>query len=82
MDSKNKEWEVWSEGYLATGMEGIPATAQFHGKFNGETFRDACDKWAETLSDDYSKSCYDGERLTFWACRLFDNEADARKSFG
>jgi hypothetical protein len=77
-----KEWEIWSEGYLATGMEGIPETAQLMGKFVANSFKEACDKWAATLTDPYSKSCYDGERLMFWACGLFDNEADARKSFG
>lgn len=77
-----KEWEIWSEGYLATGMEGAPAKAQLYGKFYGETFRDACDQWAKTLTDPHSISCYNAERLSFWVCRLFDNETDARKSFG
>lgn len=78
----SKEYEIWSEGYLCTGMEGVPAKADFHGRFEGETFQDACDKWAETLKDEYSRSCYDRDRLVYWGCKLFDNEDDARKSFG
>ena len=33
-----KEWEIWSEGYSATGEH---SGAHFHGKFPGETFDDA-----------------------------------------
>lgn len=82
IDSKElREYEVWSEGYLCSGMEGIPATAQFHGKSRATSFKEACDKWAETLTPD-SKSCYDRDRLSFWGCRLYDNETDARKFLG
>lgn len=76
-----KEWEIWSEGYLVSGMEGIPATAQLEGKFHAETFSDACKKWAETLPVKEQK-LFNPVYLTFWGCKLFDNEADARKSFG
>ena len=77
-----KEFEVWTEGYLCTGMEGIPAKAQMHGKFKGETFKDAVIAWKNTLTDEYSIKCVDIDRMNFWGCRFFDNEVDARKSFG
>lgn len=79
-----KEFEIWSEGYAATGERG---TAYFHGKAKGETFEEACknfrDSDGEPLGLDLNE---DGslryDRPSIWACRLFDNEADARKSFG
>lgn len=73
------KWQVWTEGYMATGESG---KAIFHGEFDGETFRDAVKAYRDTITDPYSIKCVDLENLTFWACRFFDNEADARKSFG
>jgi hypothetical protein len=73
-----KVYEVWSEGYAATGES---AGARFHGKFKGMTFKDAVESYINTLSPDAQKS-FNGERLTYWGCRFFDNEQDARKSFG
>lgn len=78
----NKKYQIWSEGFSVTGEY---QKASYHGEFEAETFEQACDKWAETL-DEYSKKCYtpskDGRRPMLWGCRLFDNETDARKSFG
>jgi len=79
---KMKEYEVWTEGYLATGMEGIPAKAQLHGKFKGNSFKEAIQAFKDTLTDSYSIECVDVENMNFWGCRFFDNETDARKSFG
>lgn len=47
----------------------------------GRTFREA----VETLvaeTKDHDKSYFNLEHLTYWGCRLFDNEIEARKSFG
>ena len=74
-----KDFEVWTEGYAANGESG---DATYHGVFKGETFKDAVAAYADTVDDPYSRSCIDLERLTFWGCRFFDNETDARKSFG
>jgi hypothetical protein len=69
-------WQVWMEGFEATGDE---SGAQFMGMWEGETFKDACAKWAASLS---GPNHYDAALNTYWACRLFDNERDARKTFG
>jgi len=45
-------------------------------------FKDAVIAFKNTLTDPYSISCIDLNRMTFWGCRFFDNEQDARKSFG
>lgn len=74
-----KKFEVWSEGYAATGESG---DAVFHGNFEGETFRDAVISFKNSLTNPHSISCIDIDRMTFWGCRFFDNEIDARKSFG
>ncbi len=73
---KLNKYEVWSEGYVITGNS---SGAIYHGIFDGESFKDACDNWALTLED---VSYYNGITLSYWGCRLFDNEDDARKSFG
>lgn len=74
-----KTFEVWTEGYAATGQT---CEATFHGKFEAETFKEAVILFRDSLSDDYSKRCVDLDRMCFWGCRFFDNEIDARKSFG
>lgn len=74
-----KNWNVWTEGYATTGESG---DASFHGTFGGETFKDAVIAFKNSLTDKYSISCIDVEGMSFWGCRFFDNEGDARKSFG
>ena len=71
-------WEVWTEGYSITGGE---SGAMFHGKFPGETFTDAVEAWVKTLDED-GQSYFNKEHMRYWGCSFFDNESDARKSFG
>lgn len=73
-----KQWPVWVEGYAATGEH---ATAAFMGNWPGETFVDACRAYSDSTS---SPSCFavkDGQP-SYWGCRFFDNEQDARAAFG
>jgi hypothetical protein len=75
-----KVFEIWSEGFRATGDIG---TAHKHGEQEGEDFADACRKqFADDPPNDWGRSDFDPDRLTYWGCRLFDNEADARERFG
>ena len=74
-----KEYELWTEGHTATGESG---EATFHGKFKGNTFKEAIQAFKDTLTDERSIRCVDVENEKFWGCRFFDNEADARRSFG
>lgn len=76
-EQAERAWDIWSEGYLATGMEGIPAPAQFMGTVTAKSFAEAC---AIRFKDD--TKYYDPKTNTYWMCRLFDNEGDARKAFG
>ena len=66
-------WEIWSEGYAATGERGL---AMIHGMIRAETFQKACDEFFK------NDRTYRPQDLTVWGCRLFDNEKAARRSFG
>ena len=68
-----KIFEIWSEGYIITGGSG---TAQLHDKIKANSFKEACDILFN--GDQF----YNPKNLTYWGCRLFDNETDARKAFG
>ncbi len=73
-------FEVWTEGFRCTGEFG---TAQFYGKFEGETFRDAVYNYIKTLNAESQTSFKDNEYgLRYWGCRFFDNEKDARENYG
>lgn len=72
-----KEFNIWMEGYQALGNN---ATASYLGTYSGKDFRDACIKWASSNSE--RGQLYDRIRNTYWGCRLFDNEIDAKAKFG
>ena len=75
-------YQIWVEGYLATGMEGIPEKAQQVGAVEADNFQDACDKLCSPQELQDKWGYYSSDRKTLWGCKLFDNEQDARKSFG
>jgi hypothetical protein len=70
---QGQEYEIWSEGFATTGDSG---TACHHGWGYGRTFHEACELFFA------NSSIYNPTDNTFWSCRLFSNEADARKVFG
>lgn len=93
-----KEWDIWCEGYQATGEY---STANFEGKFVGDNFDEAVENYLSSkertdfpdIRKYYTKTERYGERNSdgvmpkitwhsIWACRLYDNETDARKGFG
>lgn len=73
-------FSIWSEGYIASGQQG---RAMFHGLFEADSFLDAVTYWRNTL-DPGSRDLVDlkSDPPAFWGCRLFDNEQDARRSYG
>lgn len=72
-----KKYEIWSEGYEATGESG---EAYCHGIGEGKDFKDACKNFAK---EDKDFAFYFNENsMSYWGCKLFDNEFEARKSFG
>jgi hypothetical protein len=74
-----KSITIWSEGYQATGQS---SDATCHGSFRAESFDAACEQMKLRVSQGHlMKKGTDGT-WRYWGCRLFDNEAAARKGFG
>lgn len=76
------KFEIWQQGYLVTGMEGIPAPAVKLGEVEAATFAGACAALCSPQEWQKKYGYFDAARLTLWGCRLFDNEQDARRAFG
>ena len=65
--------EVWREGYRITGESDGAVKL---GEAQADTFEEACDIVCRGKAD------YDAKTRRVWGCRLFNNEADARRLFG
>lgn len=78
----DRYFTLWAEGYAATGEHG---TASVIGESWGKSLDDAV--WRLLRNNPsphlhtYLRRSDDGT-WTYWGCRIFDNETDARKSFG
>lgn len=72
-----KTWDIWSEGYQCTGDR---SGALLHGQAEGRTFKEACQRFA--YRNPAFLRYFDDKHMTYWGCRLFNNERDARKVFG
>ena len=70
-----KEYDIWCEGYVTTGQS---SQAIHFGTIHGSTFKEACSRMFILDQSGY----YNEDSLTYWGCKLFDNESDARNSFG
>ena len=78
------KWEIWAEGW------GVPNDKSYHGTntlaiyldtVEANSFEEACIKLAE--QDERFAKRFDRDRMTFmFGQRLFDNEKDARATFG
>ena len=86
-----KIYEIWTEGYIATG-ENQKAFKLGEGK--GNTFDEAVGDYMDNnidhnielnernkyISEKYYKNR--NSNWNIWGCNLYDNEIDARESFG
>lgn len=70
-------YNIWCEGYRATGES---SGATFLGYAEGTSLKDACINLAQ--QDSSFASYFDANRMTYWGCRIYDNEYDARSTFG
>lgn len=75
-NSNSRQYEVWVEGYNCTGQS---SKAQYLGKYTASSFVDACRE--ACMCKCFPFELRDGIPIS-WGCRMFDNEADARKTFG
>lgn len=73
------EFAVWTEGFNIKGDKG---TAQFHGTFKGNTFREAVKAFQYSITPSPGARLIDLDHMTMWGCKFYDNEHDARKLFG
>jgi hypothetical protein len=71
-----RKYQIWMEGYAATGDH---APAEFCGEYEAESFAEACAAWNKERGE---SGYFNTNTLTYWGCRFFDNETDARRSFG
>lgn len=71
-----KKYNVWQEGYSATGQY---EPDHFMGTFKANNFKEACMKAmkAEEYSQEDIDRYYDKERNTFWGCRFYEQPPDA-----
>lgn len=82
-----KTWEIWAEGYAATGESG---TANLMATIQADNFDEAVELMLQkkertdwpTIRQWYDYRPDRPQKHTIWACRLFDNETDARQTFG
>lgn len=72
-----RKFDVWSEGHAATGGGG---PAMHWGSGMAHSLTQMCEFVAQC--NPTFAAHFDSERMTWWGCKLFDNEADARKAFG
>lgn len=70
-------YDIWEEGFCV--MEGSATAHLIATGVPGENFLDACKKH---LKNDSLFRVDNNGTPSRWGCRLFDNEIDARKSFG
>jgi hypothetical protein len=78
-----KPYEVWMEGHAATGDS---SEAEFCGVYEAKTFAEACKAWVKEKGDEKyfnpHNSIFTPPAPTYWSCQFFDNEHNARRSFG
>jgi hypothetical protein len=73
--SGKRRFDIWIEGYRVNGNS---STARLLGTVEAGTFREAVLAWYR----DHPSPTFNPDTLIEWGLWHFDNEADARKSFG
>ena len=68
-----EKFDVWVEGYMAKG-------AKYLGNFVGDDFEDAC--YNMVVYKGWDVANYAHEDNSYWGCKFFDNEKEARQVFG
>lgn len=70
-------FEIWMEGFECTGNY---CKASHVSSVEADSFSEACDKYA--IANPKWAVHYDSKQLSWWGCKLFDNEFEARRNFG
>lgn len=70
--------DLWLEGYQCVECS---STAVFLGTYKAGNLRDAVSQWVNEEPNE-RKEYVDMLKLTYWGCKFYDNELDARRNFG
>ena len=70
---------LWVEGFAVTGER---QGASMIGTYEATDLDDAVKQYMETHKGDVDWDRFGRGRHAIWACEIFDNEGEARKSFG
>lgn len=73
------DYEIWSEGYQSSPDRG---DATFIGVASGDSFDEAVQAYKDAHPDEAHYMVRHPFGWTYWACRLYDNEAQARITYG
>ena len=65
-----QKFEIWSEGYWATGMD-KKSDPIYHGECRGNDFADACRNLL------WDNQYFDSNKLTHWGNRLYSSRFEA-----
>lgn len=74
-----KKIKLWMEGYNAQGNSD---GASYLGEYEGENLLEAYTTYVKEKYKDNIPNYIRKDEPVIWGCRVFDNEGDARKSFG
>ena len=80
------KYDIWTEGFQGSGDRGYAHPLAFG--VEAPSFIEAVQKWWDALKSVSNPKKLYGEitikngTASIWGCKLFDNEQDARKSFG
>lgn len=74
---KKKQIDLWVEGFRVVEAE---AKASYLGTYQAKTLKEAVIQWLN--ENPKEKKYVDLDNLTHWGCSFYDNEYDARKTFG
>lgn len=75
-----KEFKIWEEGYLAQGMEGVPAPARLVARIQAETFDEAVEIYANAAREtdkDFDRFFQKQQRMV--SCEISDEHPLGRK---
>ena len=71
--------DLWCEGFATNGER---APAAYLGTFATDSIDEAVEQWVERARPEDDLVAKQDGIWRYWGCRIFDNEADARKAFG
>jgi hypothetical protein len=72
------KFEVWMEGFLVTGMEGVPSGPTRMGIVEANSFQEACDIIGKRPKN---VNLYNSEKRSIWGCRLHETLEGASALF-